>query len=120
MRPEAARALVVFHRYGAGASRRWLHRRYQHVFVALADEDHWITIDGRAGQPVFEVVAGIHCDLAGFYRAQGFDVVETIARHHHFRWPWITATCVGATKRILGLRAPWIVTPYQLCQYLKR
>ncbi|MHA1566438.1 MAG: hypothetical protein ACTSX7_14085 [Alphaproteobacteria bacterium] len=117
---EQPRALVVFHNNGAGVGRRWLHKRYQHVFVALPDGSHWITIDGRAGQPVFEVVANINYDLAGFYRAQGFDVVETARRRCHFRWPWITATCVGATKRILGLRAPWVVTPYQLLKYLKR
>ena len=117
---EPARALVVFHHFGAGTGRRWLHRQYQHVFVVLAAGDHWIAIDGRAGNPEFAVVANVGFDLTGFYRRQGFEVVETVRRRRRFGWPWMAATCVGATKRVLGLRAPWIQTPYQLLKHLRR
>ncbi len=114
-------ALVVFHHHGAGLSSRWLHKYCKHVFVALASDQHWITIDGRAGQPVFEVVARRDFDLADFYRRQGLVVVETMRRPgRRCAWPWMAATCVGATKRILGLRAPWVLTPYQLLKYLTR
>lgn len=116
----SALALVVFHHHGAGKSRRYLHKRYRHVFVALAAGNYWVTVDGRAGNPEFEVVADIEFDLAEFYRHRGHTVVETVRRRRGFAWPWIAATCVGATKRVLGLRAPWAQTPYQLLKHLRR
>jgi hypothetical protein len=36
------------------------------------------------------------------------------------RVPLMVTTCVGVVKAVLGIRAPWIITPLQLYRYLTR
>jgi hypothetical protein len=118
---EAKNALVVFHEHGHGLFCRWLRWGFRHVFVVVKCEGYWIALDGRAGLPELQVVAGADFDLIAHYRCQhGFTVLGLTAPRHRSRVPVLLATCVGATKRILGLRAFWILTPHQLYRYLKR
>lgn len=73
------------------------------------------------GLPVFKVVAGEDCDLAQHYRERhGFTVFSLEAPRRDPLTPFMFGTCVGAAKRVLGLNAPWIVTPYQLFKELRR
>lgn len=114
-------ALAVFHDHGYGPLRHLLRRGFRHVFVAVRRKGYWIVLDGCAGLPVLEVVAGADDDLAGFYRrTHGFTVIALDAPREFPRAPVMLATCVGAAKRVLGLRAPWVVTPYQLYCHLRR
>lgn len=77
-------------------------------------------MDGRMGQPVLEVIAGEDFDLINHYRQQhGFTVVSVDAPRREALSPFMFATCVGAAKRMLGIRAPWVLTPYQLYRYLR-
>lgn len=121
-----AKALAVFHGCGAGALARLFGRPgFRHCFAAVADGDYWIEIDGRAGRPVLAVVAASAFDLARHYREAGCTVVEMAMAANadggrHARWPWMAATCVGATKKVLGVGAPWVLTPWQLHRYLAR
>lgn len=113
-----SRALVVFHRHGAGTFARLVTGGFRHCFVALDDGRYWIVFDGKAGVPEMRVIAGSDYDLAGFYRGQGFAVVETETGIRPPRQPLMLGTCVGAAKRLLGLRAPHVLTPHQLFRYL--
>ena len=116
-----ADALAIFHDHGYGPFRRWLRPGFRHVFVAVLRDGYWVTLDGRAGVPALQVVAGEGADLAGFYRrAHGFTVVALTAPRRPPRTPLMLGTCVGAAKRVLGIRAPWVLTPYQLYRHLKR
>lgn len=115
-----SRALVVFHRHGAGSFARLLAGGFGHCFVAVDDGRHWIVFDGKAGVPELRVVAGSDFDLAGFYRGHGFAVVETETGEQSPRQPLMLGTCVGAAKRLLGLRAPHVLTPHQLFRRLTR
>ena len=114
-------AVVVFHGRGRGRWARFLAPGFRHCFVCVLDEARgiWIRIDGRAGIPEFRAEAPAGFDLAGFYRAAGF---AAIALEDHVprapRTPWTFGTCVGAAKRILGLRAPFVLTPKQLYRRL--
>lgn len=114
-------SLVVFHDHGYGLFRRFLRRGFRHVFVAVRRKGYWIVLDGLSGLPVLDVAAGADDDLAGFYRREhGFTVVVLDAPRLCPRAPFMLATCVGSAKRLLGLRAPCVVTPYQLYRYLHR
>lgn len=114
-------ALVVFHDHGHGPFCRVLRWGFRHVFVAVLRDGYWIALDGRAGLPDLQVVAGTDFDLAGHYRRRhGFIVLALRAPGKAPRTPVMLGTCVGAAKRVLGLRAPWVVTPYQLYRHLKR
>jgi len=45
--------------------------------------------------------------------------IERMVDIETIRVPWLTGmvTCVEACKAIIGLRAPWIITPYQLWRW---
>jgi len=107
------RALVVFH----GASNHplaWLLKPgFKHVFTVIQSEYYWTLIDGRAGVPVVEFVAHSDCELAEFYREQGYTVVETYQRDKPLRAPYLTNNCVGLAKAVLCIRS-FALTPYQL------
>jgi len=101
---------------------RLLKPGFRHVFVALADAGRWLTLDPLsphtelAIQPVDAAF-----DLAGWFRDRGLTVVETTLDRSRSRpAPVALFTCVEAVKRVLGLHAPFILTPYQLYRHLAR
>lgn len=119
--PLYRRALVVF----SGATElRWLgllKRGFRHCFVALDNGERWITVDALSHRT--EVV--VHAlppgfDLAAYYRSKGLMVVEAAPRPIPRRAaPWELHSCVGSIKRLLGIRARRVVTPWQLYRYLR-
>jgi hypothetical protein len=80
----------------------------------VATGGYWIAIDGRRGVPSVSVVAAADYDLAAFYRGLGYAVAPLTAPPTAPRTPLALATCVGVTKRALGVRAPLALTPYRL------
>lgn len=112
-------ALVVFHNHGNHWADRWLRPGFRHVFVCIQTETAWLSIDGKAGLPDLDIVARKEYDLASFYRQGGFAVVRTCRRPAPFQWPMTVTNCVGLTKVILGITAPFVVTPWQLFRYLE-
>jgi len=113
-------ALAVFHDHGGGVLRPFLRPGFRHCFVALAAGDYWIAIDGRRGLPSIQVVAAASFDLAAFYRGLGYTVAPMREAPRPARTPLAIATCVGAAKRVLGIRAPLALTPYRLWKCLER
>ena len=115
------RALAVFHGDRATVPARLFGRpAFRHAFASVADGGYWITLDGCDGLPVVRVMAAADYDLAAFYRGCGYTVVETEVRSDWPRSPWMAANCVGVVKRMLGLRAPWVLTPWQLYRTLMK
>ena len=117
------RSLIVFHDLGTGRFARFLAPGFRHCFVSVLDERAgiWVRFDGRDGQPNLGAEAAKDFDLAGFYRNCGYAIVETtVQRPRAFGTPFMLGTCVGAAKRILGIHAPFVLTPAQLYLYLIR
>lgn len=113
------RAVVCFHNHGCHVLDPLLKRGFRHVFCALESGDCWIMIDGRAGVMVIEAVAPAGYDLATFYRAQGFTVIETNQGSKPLRTPLVASNCVGFVKAVLGIRCA-AVTPWRLYKHLLR
>jgi hypothetical protein len=111
-------ALAVFHDEGGGRLRRFLKPGFRHCFCAVTAGPYWIVVDARRGLPAIDVVADASFDLAGFYRGLGYAVARFDGAPRPPRAPVAFATCVGAVKRVLGIRAPFAVTPYQLWRRL--
>ena len=112
-------ALVVFHGHGKGPWARLLGAPgYRHCFVCIRRGGYWVRLDGQDGTPLIETVCAGTFDLAEFYARQGLKVVATNVQPGPNCWPVMLATCVGAVKRALGIRAPWIITPRQLHRHL--
>lgn len=115
------KTLVCWHDHGAYWFSRYLRKQFRHVFIVVLDRrDYWIGIDGMDGLPQTNVVAGVDFDLLGHYREQGFTVLEINADRAPRPLFLMAGTCTGLVKVMLGVRAPWIFTPYQLHRYLKR
>lgn len=97
---------------------------FRHCFVALEDPRGWIICDplkDRIELGVLELPASF--DLAGFYAAQGHRVLlGRTAQHDRGRRRFGIAplTCVVVAKRLLGVHAPWVHTPWQLFRHLTR
>ena len=111
-------ALAVFHGHACHPLTRCLRPGFRHCFVAVLTGEYWVELDGKMGTTEIAVVAGRGYDLAAYYQAQGFAVVETVVRNRVTLQPAMLGTCVGVAKRALGLAAPWVVTPYRLFRHL--
>ena len=116
------RAIVVFHGHGHGRMARLLAPGFRHCFVCVHDvNDIWVRLDGRAGLPELRTDAPGAFDLAGHFRNVGFSVLELDGfEPRPPRGVLMLGTCVGAAKRVLGLRAPFVLTPRQLYRRLRR
>ncbi|MEQ8195551.1 MAG: hypothetical protein RIB59_13785 [Rhodospirillales bacterium] len=113
------KAITVFHGHGDTLWARLFGRAgFRHCYVALACGDYWVEIDGRIGLPVIKVATGASFDLASHYRAQGYTVIETETHARVPLQPLMLGTCVGMVKRILGIRSPWVLTPWRLYRFL--
>jgi hypothetical protein len=115
-------ALVVFVDHAGFPWLRALRPGFRHCFVALRDDTLWLTCDplkDRLQLSVLPVSAGF--DVAGFYARQGHTVLLGTTNPNQPRRPFTLAplTCVTIAKRLLGVRAPWVATPWQLCRLLR-
>ena len=110
---------------GAGETRDLVSRAFG------AGAGPWVIANRRRFTLTLDVVAAESGDLAAFYRRHGFVVVETTVRRRPGRGDrrdafrplgalpvWRLSTCVGLSKAVLGLWAPWVWTPHQLYRHL--
>lgn len=114
------RVLVVF----TGRADLWwlrlLKPGFRHVFLALCGPHGWLVFDPLSHQSLLhDTGLPPEADLAGYYRGLGLTVIETrIRRAPRRAAPWRPYSCVEAVKRLLGLQAPWVLTPWQLHRFL--
>lgn len=113
-------AVVVF---SGASSLKWsrlLRAGFSHCFVAIARDGDWIVCDPLLHRTELVVVAGLNAhDLAAWYQKHGLTALVTSTRRAPFRMaPIRPFTCVEAVKRILGIHAPFVLTPWQLYRHL--
>lgn len=120
--PLYCRALVIFSGGSGVWWLRWLRPGFRHCFAAVDDGTHWLTVDPLLHR--LEVRAsGLASafDLAAEYRRMGLVVLEIAPPETALRAaPVGFFTCVETVKRLLGLRARWVLTPWQLYRFLAR
>jgi len=113
-------ALLVFCHETEIAWLRWLKPGFRHVFVALPAPGGWITVDPLS--TLLEVEyhpLPPDTDLAAWFRTRGHRVLESpLHPPLPVQWPFTPLTCVSVAKRLLGIRAPLVVTPWQLYCHL--
>lgn len=113
-------ALLVFCHETEIAWLRWLRPGFRHVFVALPAPGGWITVDPLS--TLLEVEyhpLPPDTDLAAWFRTRGHRVLESpLHPPLPVQWPFTPLTCVSVAKRLLGIRAPLVVTPWQLYCHL--
>lgn len=113
-------ALVVFDGETSLKLLRFLRPGFRHCFVLVHRQGCWVIYDPLSHRTDLEVVVGPSVDeLAEWYRGKGLKAIETTVRPAPLRpVPLRPFTCVEAVKRVLGIRAPWVTTPWQLYCYL--
>lgn len=121
-RPAAgAPVLVVFVDHADCPWLRLLRRGYRHCFVVVRARSLWL-----ACEPLKDRIE-LHAldlppafDLAGFYAGQGHRVL--LGRRPppgpRRRLALAPLTCVTVVKRLLGIHAPWVWSPWQLYTHL--
>lgn len=98
---------------------RLLKPGFRHCLALLNDGRRWVAVDPLAGftdVAVLDLPADF--DLPGWYRAQGLTVDPAPLCRPDGPAPWGPFTCVEAVKRLIGLRARWVLTPWQLHRHL--
>lgn len=101
---------------------RWLHRGFRHCFIVVRSGRHWIACDPLCHYTALAVLPPCHpAELISHFRQRGHSVIATTTRNPPPSLaPVRPFTCVEVVKRVLGLRAPWIFTPWQLFRHLSR
>jgi hypothetical protein len=114
-------ALVVFADESGLKCLRCLRRGFRHCFIAVCSARGWVVCDPLSHQTDLSIVDGFSPpELAAWYREYGLVVVETHLRLALLRpAPLRPFTCVEMVKRVLGLNAPWVLTPWQLYRLLR-
>ncbi len=113
------RAIVVFCE-GEGWRSGVLKRGFGHCFVVVNDGLRWVTIDAAKGVPIVSTGREAGFNLANWHRSHGTTIIETEQRKEAPIGPFCIANCVGMVKAVLAIRAPFVLTPYQLYRYLVR
>lgn len=113
-------ALVVFSGDTSLSCLKILRPGFRHCFVAVCRNDHWIICDPLCHRIDLLVInKSTAADLGEWYRHHGLRVIKTSVRAAPLRVaPLRPFTCVEAVKRVLGIHARSINTPWQLYRYL--
>ncbi|MBI3443836.1 MAG: hypothetical protein HY055_00325 [Magnetospirillum sp.] len=117
---EMPRALVVFSGKAELAWLRLLRRGFRHCFVVVETQAGWLCLNPLAHRTALDLwPLALEFDVAGWLRDQGLIVVEArLIQPPRRQAPVSLYSCVEAVKRVLGIHAAWVVTPWQLYRYL--
>jgi hypothetical protein len=96
---------------------------YRHCFVLMHDGKSWLSLDPLLNhtevQVHHHVPAGF--DLPRWLAARGQKVIAApVSRARREPAPLRLYTCVEAVKRVLGLHARFVFTPWQLYRHLAK
>jgi hypothetical protein len=101
---------------------RFLRPKFRHCFMILRGPHVWISVDPLLrGLEIMGHSVRAHPNLPQLLKDQGLTVVRT----KNFAGGQVAVlpalfTCVTVVKRVLGLSAPGVFTPYQLYRRLMR
>jgi hypothetical protein len=113
--------LVVFADDAGCVWLRFLRAGFRHCFVVLRAGSVWLACEPLKDRIELDVLElPPEFDLAAFYGAQGHRVLQGRRLPSWPRRPFAPAplTCVTVVKRLLGIYAPWVWTPWQLYAHL--
>jgi len=122
MRPRGQSLAIVA--FGPSTLRylQWLKPGYQHCLVAIQDGGQWQLLDPLSNSTEIMLLGELTpSEILSAFRQRGLDAVAVQRRPPEMRsMPVAPFTCVEAVKRVLGIRARRIHTPWQLRCYLGR
>lgn len=94
---------------------------FRHCYVLLNDGHHWLSFDPLSN---YTDVSVHHLppafNLPLWMKDRGHKVVPARVERSLKPAPWMVFTCVEAVKRVLGIHARFIFTPWQLYRHLTK
>ena len=115
-------ALVVFAGHAESRWLRGLRAGFRHCFVVVREETAWLVCEPLKDRLELTLLpVPPRFELQSFYAMRGHTVLLGPTRPDLPRCGLAPAplTCVTIAKRLLGVRAPWVMTPWQLYRHLK-
>lgn len=103
----------------------WFFKRgYCHCYLLIWDDPLWLCVEPTMQiTQVFTIPKYEWCDPFTMLGDPNAKIVETWLRCDETMrtpWVWSPVTCTEIVKSILGIRAFWMWTPWQLAKYLRR
>lgn len=113
-------ALVVFSGAADVLWLRLLKPGFRHCFAVVECDGRWVVVNPLSHRTELAVLSGISGrDLAAWYRRRGCRVVACAVHQPPRRSaPTGFYTCVEAVKRVLGIHARRVITPWNLYNFL--
>lgn len=106
--------LIVFQKAKTlGVIRRLLHKEISHCFILIKEGSHWIKYDTNIDTVDICTIKTLDDIITESYK------VISVNKSQINGGFFAINTCVGAVKRFIGLRSPFILTPYQLFKRLE-
>ncbi|SCA55383.1 conserved hypothetical protein [Candidatus Terasakiella magnetica] len=116
-----SRALIVYSDNTGVWWLRFLRAGFRHCFIILETDRGTIWVDPLSNNLTLKILEGY--ELAGlirWYRDMGMHVQSVCLDDNKVKsFPWAPMTCVEVVKRLVGIRNPFIITPYQLYLSIK-
>ncbi|MGB4107189.1 MAG: hypothetical protein WBK55_05270 [Alphaproteobacteria bacterium] len=100
---------------------RVLRPGFRHCYALLNDGRHWICFEPLSNYTDIQVqnLPAVF-DLPLWLKDHGHTVVKARVVRSRKEAPWMPHTCVEAVKRVIGLHARSIITPWQLYKHLSK
>lgn len=101
-------------------------RGFRHCFALVRDAGRWVVVNPMSHWTEISVLpeAADGADAQDIVRALAHKNIRAavcaVAEPARRTLPPTPFTCVEAVKRILGLRAPWVLTPAALARFLEK
>lgn len=101
---------------------KWLRRGFRHCFLVMIQDERWILIDPRSNKTDISLLPHpSHFNFPRYFMQQGKTVIKVNAVETPYKIaPLIPFSCVETIKRILGIHKRFVLTPYQLYQFLQK
>ncbi|HEX9703380.1 MAG TPA: hypothetical protein VGA19_11060 [Rhodospirillales bacterium] len=119
--PLSGRALVMFSGRTDLKRLAWLKPGFRHCFAAVECDRQWVLYNPLSHATEVALLGAIEPEaLAAWYRDRECRVVPWVRRPAPPRpAPVGLYTCVEAVKRLLGIHARLVLTPWNLYNFLK-
>lgn len=115
------KALIVFSDNTGVWWLKYLKAGFRHCFIILETDRGCVWVDPLSSSFTIKILEGYELNsLVRWYRESGMRVLSvSVPAHGGKPFAWAPMTCVEVVKRLIGVRDPFVLTPWQLYKAIK-